>query len=83
VQDEGLVAGDLDHLGQVRHLATDVDVRVARVREDSELAVDVQVHRGGLDGRVVERVDLDPARRQLFADVDVRQDHRGRMLPVP
>src|SRR5512132_1810246 len=83
VQDEGLVVGDLDHLGQVRHLATDVDVRVARVREDAELAVDVQVDGRGLDACVIERLDLDAARRQLLADVDVGQDHRGRMLPVP
>jgi hypothetical protein len=83
VQDEGLVAGHLHHLRQGRHLAPHVDVGIPRVGEDAELPVDVQIDRRGLDARVVERVDLDAARRELLADVDVGQDHRGRMLPVP
>ena len=44
----GLIAGDAHDLGQVRLLLARVDDRVAMVVEDAELAVEVQVHRRGL-----------------------------------
>src|SRR4030095_14655545 len=55
VQDERFVIGDLDHLGQVRHLATDVDVRVARVREDADLEGVARVETTERAGARIER----------------------------
>ena len=75
MEDQALVLGDLDQLGQLLLVLLDVDHPLAVVAEDTEVAVDVEVDRGGLDAVVAERVDDDPARRQLLADGDVREDH--------
>ena len=75
MQDERTTVLDLDQLREVflRLLRVDVGRRV--VAEDSEQAVDVEVDGRRLDRAVVERVDDDPARRELLTDGDVRQDH--------
>ena len=75
MKDERLVGFDLDELGQARHLLLHVDERVTRVGEDTELAVDVQVHRRRLDARRVEGVDDDASSIDLLADGAIGQDH--------
>src|SRR5262249_48334952 len=86
MQDEGRVAGDLDQLREVRHLLLHVDEWISGVVERSELPVDMQVHRRGLDRSLVVRVDLDASELDLLADGSIRQDHppkrtRGRAPP--
>ena len=75
VQDERLVAVDLDELGQLLLLLLDVDVRVARVAEDAEEAVDAHVEARRLHQRRVVRVDADPALVEQSPDRAVGEDH--------
>jgi hypothetical protein len=82
MQDERLRTLDLDELRELGHWLSNVDVRVSRVREYPELRVDVEIDRRWLHARLVERLDLDSACRDLLADVDVGQDHRRAMLPA-
>ena len=79
VEDEGLVVVDLDELGQVLHRLLDVDVRVARVAEDAEVAVDANVDARRLDEALVERVDSDAPLGHEAADRAVGEDHRGNL----
>ena len=51
VEDERLVAVDLDQLGQVLLGLLDVDERVAGVAEDAEVAVDAHVDARRLEQR--------------------------------
>ncbi len=60
MEDEGLVSRDLHQLGQVFHWLLNVDVRVARVGEDSEVPSDTKVDRRGLDGVAAQGLDNKP-----------------------
>src|SRR5688500_9260949 len=75
MEDERLVALDLDQLGEALHRRADVDIRIARVVEDAELPVDADVDAGGLDEPRIVWIDDDPAGRQLCLDGAVGQDH--------
>ena len=82
MEDERLVVGDADDLGQVRLRRARVDVGVAVVAEDPELAVEVEVDRRRLEAGRVVRVDADPARLEGRADVAIGEDaHRRRGAP--
>ena len=81
VEDERL-AVDLDQLGQVLLLLLDVDVRVAGVAEDAEVAVDPHVDARRLEQRRVVRVDLDPALAEQALDRPVGENH-GPILRPP
>ena len=59
MEDEGALLVDLDELGELLLGLLDVDVRVARVVEHAEEAVDADVHAGRLQQRRVVRLDLD------------------------
>src|SRR5438034_11455420 len=74
MQDERIVV-DLDELGQLLLRLLDVDVRVARVVEDAEVAVDADVDARRLEERSVIRIDLDPAVGDEALDRAVGQDH--------
>ena len=75
VEDERLLAVDLDQLRQVLLRLLHVDVRVARVAEDAEVAVDAHVDARRLEQRLVVRVDPDPALGQQAPDRPVGEDH--------
>ena len=75
VEDEGVVVVDLDQLGEVVLGLLRVDERRRVVAEHPEVAVDVEVDRARLHARVVERVDDDAARRELFPEGLVGEDH--------
>ena len=74
MEDERLVVGDRQQLGQVRLRRPRVDEGVAVVAEHPEAAVEVEVDRRGLEVRRVVRVDPDPARLELRADVPIGED---------
>ena len=75
VQDEGPLLVDLDELGQVLLRLLDVDVRVARVVEHAEEAVDADVDARRLEQRLVVRIDPDPALVEQPRDGSVGKDH--------
>ncbi len=75
MEDERL-AVDFDQLGQTLLLLLDVDVRVAGVAEDAEVAVDPHVHTRRLEQRPVVGVDLDPAFAEQALDRPVGENHR-------
>ncbi len=77
MQDERLVAADLEQLGQLGLLLAHVDVRVAIVAEDAKAAIEVQVDARRLDRLGRERIDDDPTGRDLRPDVAIREDHSG------
>ena len=77
VQDERVLAVDLDELGQLRLLDLDVDVGIAVVVEDPEEPVDADVDARRLEQRGVVRVDLDAALRDGAGDRRVGEDHGG------
>ena len=82
MEDERLVVGDRQHLGQVRLRRPDVDVRVAVVAEDPERAVEVEVDRRRLEvGRVV-RPDRDLAGLERGPDVAIGEDAHRPALPA-
>ena len=68
VEDERLPLGDLDQLGEVLEVLSDVDYAHGVVTEQPKVAVHVEVHRGRLDAVGAERVDDDPLGVELFAD---------------
>ena len=69
-------------LGEVGLLDARVDVRVAVVVEDAELAVQVEVHRRGLQAIGVEGIDADATLLEGGADVAVGEDaHDGCLEP--
>ena len=74
VEDERL-AVDLDELRQVLLRLLDVDVRVARVAEDAEVAVDAHVHARRLEQGLVVRVDPDAALAEQASDRAVGENH--------
>ena len=78
MQDERLVLGDMEQLGQVRLRRPDVDVWIAIVAKDSKAPVEVQIDRRRLQiGRVVWR-DTNAARLEFGPDVAICQDaHPG------
>ena len=71
----GRVLVDLDELGQVLLRLLDVDVRVARVVEDAEEAVDADVDARRLEQRRVVRIDPDPPLVEQPRDGSVGKDH--------
>ncbi len=79
VQDERLVALGLDHPGQVRLVGGGVDVRVAVVLEDPEVAVEPEVDARGLDHRLVVGLHGDPLRLDLGQDVAVGEQHADNL----
>ena len=78
MEDERRLVVDLDELGQLLLLLLDVDVRVARVAEDAEVAVDAHVDARRLHQRLVVRLDLDPALAEQAPDRPVGENHRAR-----
>ena len=74
---------DLDERGQLLLLALDVDVGVPVVVEDPEEAVDADVDAGGLEERLVVRVDPDPALPEEALDRPVGEDHAAILRPRP
>jgi hypothetical protein len=81
VQDECLVALDLDELRQVLLLRLDVDVRVAGIAENAEVAVDPHVERRRLHEVGLERLDADAPVGQQLPDRPVGQDHAAILRP--
>ena len=80
MQDEGpvrVVNVDLDEPGELLEVLLQVDDRHRVVEEHAEVAVEPHVDRRGLDHRVVEGIDLDPAGLDLLADGVVGEDHDG------
>ena len=78
MEDEGLVAVDRGDLREAWLLDARVDVRVAVVVEDAEVAVQVEVHRRGLQAIGIEGVDADATLLEGGADVPVGEDaHDG------
>src|SRR3954454_2952520 len=74
MQDERL-AVDLDELRQILLRLLDVDVRVARVAEDAEVAVDANVDARRLEQGGVVRVDPDAALVEQAPDRSVGENH--------
>ena len=77
VEDERLVAGDGQELGQVRLRLPDIDVGVAVVAEDPEAPVKVEVDRAGLEVHRIVGRDPDAPGLQLCPDVAVGQHAHG------
>ena len=75
MQDERVVAGDLDQLGHVGLIDPNVDVRVAAVAEDPKAPVQVQVNARWLHGLGNVGIDADPPGGDLGADVAIGEDH--------
>ena len=82
VQNEGLVIGDREQLGQVRLGDADVDVGIAAVAEDPKAPVEVEVDRGGLEVDRVVRFDPDAPGLQRARDVAVGQDAHLTVAPL-
>ena len=82
MEDERLVVGDRQQLGQVGLGRPDVDVRVAVVAEDPERAIEVQVDRRRLEVLRVVRVDADVASLERRADVAIGEDAHATGCPV-
>ncbi len=79
MQDEGLLVGDRQQLGQVGLRLADIDEGIAVVAEHAELPVQVQVDRRRLEAVGVIRVDAHPTGFHGGADITVREDaHRRR-----
>ena len=68
VEDEGALLLDLDELGEVLLPLLRVDEGRGVVAEDTEVPIDVEIDRRGLDRVVAERFDHDAAGGELFAD---------------
>src|SRR5215213_5890314 len=79
MQDERLVAGGFDDTGQFRLIGSRIDVRIAMILEDSEVAVEADVDTGRLDqlGRV--RLQGNPAPMDLRSNVAIREQHGGNV----
>jgi hypothetical protein len=71
---EGLVAGDLDLLGEVRRRVAQVDRRDAVVVEDAEGRPEQEVDRRGLHAAGIPRIDRDAALLDEPADRAVGED---------
>ena len=73
------VAGGFDHSGQFRLIGSRVDVRIAMIFEDSEVAVEPDVDTGRLDqlGRV--GLQGNPALIDLRSNVAIREQHGGNV----
>src|SRR5690242_6340779 len=82
MEDEGRVLLHFDELGEVFLLLANVDVRVAVVVKNPEIAVNAHVHAGGLEQRVVVRLDLDPALLQEARNRPVRENHEAILRPT-
>jgi hypothetical protein len=68
MEDERRSVLDLDELGQVFLRLANVDIGVAVVVENSEVAVDADVDARGLEQGIVVRIDLDAAFLQATGD---------------
>src|SRR4051794_7404917 len=77
MQDERILARDLDQLGQLLHRLAHVDVGVARVVKHAELAVGAHVDARRLNQRLVVRVEDNAPGLNLGANGPVRE-HHGR-----
>jgi hypothetical protein len=75
VQHERLIGLSLDQPGEVGLVERGVDDRVLVVVEQPKVPVKADVDAGGLHHRGVERVEADPTRRDLGADVAVGEQH--------
>ena len=82
MQDERVLPLGFDQPGQVRLFHRRVDVRVAMVLEDAEVAVQPDVDAGRLDQFGFVRVELDPPGLDLGLDVTIGEERPGN-LPVP
>src|SRR6478609_9825257 len=83
MQDERVLTIHLDQTGQVVLLDLWVDVRVPRIVEYPEEAVQPHVDAGGLDQRGVERVERQGAGLDLREQVTVGQQHGGNSMRPP
>ena len=61
MEDEWLIVLDRYELGEIRLRLAHVDVGIAVIAEDAELAVEVEIDRRWLEARRIVRVDPDPA----------------------
>jgi hypothetical protein len=68
MEDEGRSVLDLDQLGQVLLRLANVDIGVAVVVENPEIAVDANVDARRLEEGIVVRIDLDAAFIQATRD---------------
>ena len=68
MQHEGLVVLDLDYIGEVAHVFANVDKRAARVAEDKEQSVEVDIDARRLDAAFAQRLDDDTPRIELLFD---------------
>ena len=84
MQDEHVLVGDFDQLGQILLVLLHVDDARRVVAEDAEVRVQPDVERGRLDRVLADRVDADPAGRERLevlhadsaAETDGRDDDR-------
>ncbi len=79
VQDERLVAVDLDQPGQVRLIQRGVNDRVFVVVEQPKVAIEAEVHTRGLHHGGIPGVQTHPAGVNLGVDVAIREQHRNRL----
>lgn len=77
VQHEGVIVTDRHQLGEPLRVLADIDVGHAVVAKDQDVSVEVQVHGGGLDAAIGQRLDDDAPPGNLFADGDVTKYHVG------
>jgi hypothetical protein len=75
VEHEDPVLGDLHQLGQVLEVLLHVDQARGVVAEHPEEPVELEVDRRGLDARLVEGVDDDPAAGERLSDAAIGEDH--------
>jgi hypothetical protein len=83
VQHEGLVALGLHERGQVVLLLRRVDVRVPRVVEHAEVAVETDVDARGLHQPRVVRLDAEATLGDRGRDVAVAQQHGAQSRQPP
>ena len=75
VQDERFIVLDRQALGQVFGRLAHVDVGIAVIPEDAEVAIETDVERRRLDRVLADRVDRQPSGGKRFGDRAVAEDH--------
>jgi len=74
MEHEDPVVGHLHQLGQILEVLLHVDQAGRVVAEDAEQAVQLEVDGRGLDARLVEGVDDDPARGERLSNAAIGED---------
>ena len=75
MEDERRSVLDLDELGQVLLRLANIDIGVAGVVENPEIAIDADVHARRLEQGIVVGIDLDAAFLQATRDRPIGEDH--------